>query len=563
MISKLNLIQNSQSVNNQALTNSHQKKQSPSFGNALNLLTLGLQACEQHPMVGVSVIDATTCILPRAGVDFKTNPFAGLETLRRESSGLLVNCLLPSFFVYGIAKLLEHTTLEKKYRNLNMAGSWADENSMKKLAQYFKSAQNNGTGTRGYVRAVLSDLSAHTTQDGVSKWVSYKDYPEAFDRAVDIVDDAINNKSKSKDITKAFEAAHKVLVEATGASKRIKFSTDRDAATRAVTGIAKRMKRGIDDGGAFGGDLHTVLRDMIDMGKKFSDKNVINNIDDFLKSATKFVDRKSIIGLAIVTPLAASMQYINRWITRKRSGVQGAPIYRDFGLEEKKEDEKKHLGLYKVLGASSIMGLAVLSMMKKPTKNMFQFRGWFPTMDQARWIAAITFASRILAAEDKNEVRESTFRDAAGFASLYFLGDYVAKSVATLMHHVNPKCELINKHKEVDKNAGLLKRFGNWVKNYELKSFDEVKPALKNSRSVCQALSLGASMLILGLFIPIWNRKKTEKNEAEKQSKNKQNQPPVLRPLSEGPESTMSLIWHKWMQSNNTFRGFEKMSNFK
>ena len=80
---------------------------SASFGSGMNVLTVALQACEQHPMLGVTAIDATTCIVPRAAVDFNTNAHAGLETFRRESSGLFVNCLLPSFFVYGIANVLK------------------------------------------------------------------------------------------------------------------------------------------------------------------------------------------------------------------------------------------------------------------------------------------------------------------------------------------------------------------------------------------------------------------------------------------------------------------------
>ena len=45
--------------------------------------------------------------MPRTYVDAKTNGFAAAETFRRESSGLIVNCLIPGFIVYGVAKVLE------------------------------------------------------------------------------------------------------------------------------------------------------------------------------------------------------------------------------------------------------------------------------------------------------------------------------------------------------------------------------------------------------------------------------------------------------------------------
>ena len=523
---------NTGSISNRQATS----RKNPNFGMGGALLTAGLQACEQHPMIGISVIDATTCIIPRAAVDFHTNAHAGLETLRRESSGLLVNCLLPSYFVMGVAGFLKYITLPKEYRHLKMVNSWANEDTIQKLTSYYKSASKGlkeGEAVPAYVRSVLGDMQGFNSAKG--GWVKYAESKEAFENAVNVLTKAINGETKTKE---ALASAYRSLADSALATEKIKFAADDKA---------------------FGSNLSSLLRDLVDMGKKFKDPVVAKDVDKFANSAVKFVKQKSFAGLAVVLPLAASMQYINRWITRKKSGIKGAPIYRDFGLgnAEKKERSGKLL-MHKIVGAGAMIGLAVLSMMKKPNLKMFQFKGLFPTMDQARWIAAITFASRILAAEDCNEVRESTIRDMAGFASLYFLGDYVAKSLAELMHKVNPKVDLINKGKDLDKNAGVLKKFGNWMKNNSLKSFDEVPKEFKNHRSVCQAASLLVSMLLLGLFIPIWNRHQTEKNRAiEKKNINDTN------PLGQGPESTMSLLWHKWKGSANAFGGFEKMANFK
>ena len=88
-----------------------------------------------------------------------------------------------------------------------------------------------------------------------------------------------------------------------------------------------------------------------------------------------------------------------------------------------------------------MLGVCGLSMfMDRPVlKNIFQFKGIFPTMDQARIISTATFASRMGASEDKNELREATVRDIATFSSFYFLGDYVAKGIATLLEHSHKK----------------------------------------------------------------------------------------------------------------------------
>ena len=83
---------------------------------------------------------------------------------------------------------------------------------------------------------------------------------------------------------------------------------------------------------------------------------------------------------------------------------------------------------------------------------MFQFEGLFPTMNQCRWISTATFVSRVFAAEDKNELRETTIRDALTYSSLYFLGDYVSKGVATVIEKVNP----MHPDKIADRIAGAI-----------------------------------------------------------------------------------------------------------
>jgi len=578
MIQKLDINTNRHYNNNPQLSRNPNASKDVHFSGLGSVLTAGLQACEQHPMIGVSVIDAATCIVPRAAVDFNTNTHAGLETLRRESSGLLVNCLLPSYFVMGVAGFLQYLSLPKEYRNIGLVTSWADEDTIKKLAAHYKAPMapiekdaklkvepDQNSITRKYVKSVLSDMEGfNSSKEG--QWVKYSS-AEKFEEAVDSLANAINGKSEAK---KAISESYKILSEATHATETIRFASD--------------------GGSKFNSSLSAILRDIVDTGKQFNNPSVSKNIDKYTDTAIKFVKQKSFAGLALVLPLAASMQYINRWITRKKSGIKGAPIYRDFGTEQKSKNKDRSLWFYKLAGAGTIMGLAIASMMKKPNLKMFQFKGLFPTLDQARWIAAITFASRVLAAEDRNEVRESTFRDAAGFASLYFLGDYVAKALATAMHKVNPNIDLINRHKVVDEKAGMLKKFGNWIKNNSLKSFDEVPKELKTKRGICQATSLGASMLLLGLFIPIWNRKQTEKNRAKEIEQSKQSkslQPggkdgeknwtdfkldakskssgQEVNPYAGGPESTMSLLWHTWVRPSviHTFCGFEKMTNFK
>ena len=68
----------------------------------------GVQYCEKYPMVNVSVLDLSTAIVPRTIIETKeSNAFAGMEAFRRESSGLIVNCIIPSFIVWGLAAAMK------------------------------------------------------------------------------------------------------------------------------------------------------------------------------------------------------------------------------------------------------------------------------------------------------------------------------------------------------------------------------------------------------------------------------------------------------------------------
>ena len=105
---------------------------------------------------------------------------------------------------------------------------------------------------------------------------------------------------------------------------------------------------------------------------------------------------------------------------------------------------------------------------------MLEFKGIFPTMDQARIISTTTFASRMGAAQDKNDLREATLRDITTFSALYFLGDYVAKGMATVMQKVT-KQTLLNDLKPLeDGEKNVFKKIAHWTKNTALKSSEEL-----------------------------------------------------------------------------------------
>ncbi len=510
------------SVNNKNYTPQKQKgndtpnQYNPSFKGGLADLPIWLvQQCEKQPMVNVSFLDLSTAILPRTYIETKeSNAHAGFEAFRRESSGLIVNCLIPSFIVMAVAKLFK-SPIMGDFKKANLVNTWANVDSIDKINKFYSEAKGDTQREKVY-NTFKNQLSSIEGVDGLQN----RKFAEIFKLSIDKDGNSVvQNKKIEKalnDLTdavladkldkKSVKNAYKAIIEETHIAENIKFKGDK---------------------GFFANNLESVCDDTVKLLRGVVKENITDptKLADFFARAKKLVNWKSIGGLGVIIPLAISMQPINRWITHKTSGQKGAPIYKDFGKQKEQKEmspkEKAQLLSQKFVSVGSMVGVAALSMfMDRPSLKMFQFKGLFPTMDQARIISTATFASRMGAAEDVNELREATVRDIATFASFYFLGDYVAKGIATLLEKHNKGVHLINRLGKPDEKANALQKFWFWAKHTALKSSDELVTAKdKRLRTICQIGSITFSLLSLGLFIPLYTRAKTNKKHAEELAK--------------------------------------------
>ena len=373
----------------------------------------------------------------------------------------------------------------KGFGKFSLAKNWANEESLNIIQEYMKNAK--GAGSQKIQNALTAFLNDLTGVDGNTKksFSCFKDSIESGARA------AANSTDK-----KSLSKAYYTIADATHMTEHLELN-------------GKTLSK----------NLQGYLEDFVQIGKAIEKEGLSTNkeLSTYIKKATKLVNMKSLAGLAVIIPLAISMQPINRWITSKQSGVKGAPIYKDYiestDNKELTSQEKKELFKQKIISIATMIGVAFLSMgCRLPNKQMLQFKGIFPTMDQARLISTATFASRMAASEDKNELREATIRDIATFSGLYFLGDYAAKGIATLIEKLKPGVKLLNDLNPISKDSGIFKKFSHWVKDVSLKSSDEViGKTAKNFRSVCHLGNLAFSLFVLGLFIPLYNRTQTNK----------------------------------------------------
>ena len=503
-------INNTGKINSNSVRNKEQSKQNPNFKGIGTIALAGIQACERMPMVNVTVIDMLSAILPRTVVESMTNWFAGFEAFRRESSGLVVNCLIPSLVTLGFAKCINPVIMPN---GVNMSRCWADSSLIDKVSDYYKNAQSSDK-IQEALKNILGNIEGFEGKDKII----FKDAltKEELEKYSKQLADLSRSSKKDEIIHKEIKKLSGQIVNKIHVADNIKLSDNKKTINAP--------------------SVNSVLENSVKYFKEFQKSKI--GIEEFAQKSKKLVKTKSLAGLAIILPLAVSMQYINRWITGKISGVKGAPIYDDFGKEkdnvEITTNAKEGLLKQKLISISSMIGVSLLSMMKRPTMNMLEFKGMFPTMDQARIISTATFASRMSAADDKNELAEATIRDIATFSGLYFLGDYAAKGAATLIQK-STGVSLLNDTNPLKGNENVFKKAWHWVKDVNIKSSEEVisktqqalngaKPTesqlktiekeLKHARdlrSACQVANLGVSLALLGIIVPLYTRHQTKK----------------------------------------------------
>lgn len=518
----------------------------PNFTGLGELALKGIQLCEQYPMVNVSVLDCTTAIFPRTFFETfigskkkdengnahrKLNIFGGFEAFRREASGLIINCLIPSFLVIATAKLLNKPVMGN-FNKSNLTKSWANGESIDNVNKYFTSAQGSTSEEKIYntLKNMTQDLYG---VDG-DKEKAFKNILEGDAEYESILKRTAENIVKGhKEEVVAKNKFARGFKKFFGIKSYKNFTDDLFQHIVNKTKVAENIRFAEQSGYSTSSLKHLldsssdILQGAVKEGVVF-DKNALAK---YIGKTKTLVNAKSGIGLlGLIIPLAISAQPINRWITHKLSGNAGAPIYNDDKDRHLTPEEKKKLTAEKFFAVPLMWAVAGLSMfLDRPSLKMFQFKGIFPTMDQARIISAATFSSRIAASEDSNELKESTIRDIATFSSFYFLGDYAAKAIATLLQK-KTGITLINKLKEEDPNANIFQKFWHWAKHTTMKSTDELmaisdsKTRIKarNLRGTCQLGNLAFSLLSLGIFIPLYTRTQTNKKQKMKEEQEAQ-----------------------------------------
>ena len=451
-----------QQITPQYIQQNKQKQQSqPRFtGAPETAATLLLRFLDTNQAIGANSVDLCSMVIPRTVYDFhKRGADAGVETARRESMGTINHSLVG---VYGtLGGMLVASALNRRFKNDNLRVDklFADNATTDILARYRlnslrKEPKPEVSNVKSYLNEVFDNLKVYNpaNKDAVDGWVGIKG--KERDLVIEKLEDLLKNGKKDQIDKDSLNYIKNLLVSSTGGEKQVKLEFFKDG---------KLEKKATNNLSTFIENLHNVSK--VYMKKDIEEifKNSVDIDSNAFVNALKSMNlKRSVIGLGIATAIVVSTQPINKYLTFKKTGQTGF-----VGVEGREEDHSTKFKIMKTIAGILLAGAAISTITTKPSEflSKIQFKGMLPTVDQLKLVYGMTIGSRLLAARDKDELRESAIKDSLGFLNLLVLGALVAKGSAKLL---DKSKSLIT----IKPNSG--KGFVNWLKYSTLRNRDEV-----------------------------------------------------------------------------------------
>ena len=467
------------------------------FKGQMGTLSKALYTLGNNDMLKASFVDVFAMDTPRTIIETKNRgKQAGIEMGFREYTGTFIAEYSAALFAILASKFISKKVNPEIKVN---SGSWITNNGLNVFSDIFNKSDKT---PRGYVEKVLDSVSG-LTGDKTKNFIDID--KEKTKPIVEQLTNLITNKTTDKKSSKAIlQNVQDEIINLLGADNFITIKSG----TNEVTS-----------------NLSHVLRDIVDSGKNIFFTETKQNAGDILSKLKTM--NKMRIGIAIPLSMAIAItnQKLNRYLTKKRTGIDN--FVGENGYEDNvkgKNEKKKEKGLWaKKLLSAGIFVLMLTKVMgvKKPMDliKKLEFTGPATSGNAIKTVYGTLILGRIFASKDSTELRETNVRDYLGFLNWLVLGDFVAKGVGQALDY--KQTNLFNISKQ---GKGIV----HWLKDVSLKSQKEIIAQGGNYGANLKKLNIATmsgiaySAIMLGVLLPklnIWmTRKKGNTNKAAVQN---------------------------------------------
>lgn len=436
------------------VTKKAEQNKNQTFKGAGTAVLTGLRGLNNSPALGACAVDLCSMVIPRTAIEMKNRgPQAGIEAAFREGASCLIHACV------GLIGLGAATLLSGKFNQthgIKAQNIFASGDTINNMANIWKNSEGQKQFFDGFLQNIkgLNGTEWKTVSQGA------KD---------DIVNGLVSLAEKSEQLTKA-----------TGADKAKLAKEVKDIKTLVLSKVTKdtgaqasfKLNAGAKEVSASLGEL---VDNAVVLSNSFKNKSK-EKLPDFVKALKSNKVASTLLGMGICAALCMSVQPLNRYLTKKRTGQDGF-----VGVDNKEGDKSKGFNVAKTV-AGVAFPLFSMKTIGKPADlvSNIQFNSKVPTINQFKFLYGLTIGSRFLSARDGNELRESVIKDTLGYTNWLILGGMVSKLTARALGGK----ELINNPVAQDGAKKGLKYGLNWLTKASVKSFDEV--LLPNAKEVAK-----------------------------------------------------------------------------
>lgn len=508
---------------NSIKNNINDKNTTPAFkGMEMSPLSYGLYTLSNNDMLKAAGIDFFFTDNQRTLLELKNRgKNAGIEMGFREYTGTFIVEFSAALFAFLISKFMG-----KNYKpdvKIN-SSSWATNNALDVFNDIYKKSDKTPEGFVKNALNSMSGLAGHETK-------FFKNLDEEKTKPIaDELTKIITGGQNKKETKQALKNVQDKIIGVLGADNGINIES----------GAYK-----------FSSNLGHTLRDMTDLGKNVFFTNAKNAPDEIISKLKTINKTRTSLAIPLSMALAISNQYINRRLTKKRTGIDnfvGENGYEENVKEKNESKADKWLPFKKFLSAGIFVGMLGAVMGVKRPKDLvskLEFTGPATTGSAIKTIYGTLILGRIFAAKDSTELRETDTRDYLGFLNWLVLGDFVSKGIAQVMD---------KDHKELFNVAKEGKGIKHWLKYLSLKSQKEIIASGKNVKSnlrklnIAQLGGIAYSAVMLGFLLPKFNIWMTKRNKKDDNS-NGQNTVQNAQTETNGKTSFQALKFEEFLKS--------------
>ena len=360
----------------------NKNSQNVKFTGAFDAFTLGLRFLETNQAWGVNAVDLGSMVIPRTTIDFvNRGPAAGMETGRREASGTINHSLVG---VYGtVAGFILAASLNHKY-GIKAHKIFVDDETLEILGKAWDKQvkANNSFPVKDYLNDVFGNAKTRIDED----WIGIP--KDKIDNLVEKFSGELYSKNAPTTISKDLKSyAQSVITHATGSETNFKLAEKQHPVT---------LSNMLDS-------IYNVSRTFVNekVGNEFKLSKDIN-ANKFINALKNMNLHRSMLGLGIAAAIGMSIQPLNIYLTKKKTGSDGF-----VGVEGRQKDNSAGFWVMKALASAAFGGGILASIGLKngigDLLKKIQFKGLIPTLDQFKYIYGVTIKSRFMAARDKDE----------------------------------------------------------------------------------------------------------------------------------------------------------------